>query len=63
MEWLITLLVLLVVFVIVFYVIDLLPGDPKLKQLIKLVAGLILLIYLISVLFGVAPGPPWHKHL
>lgn len=61
MSWLVTLLFLLIIFVIVFYVIDLLPGDPKMKQIAKAIAGLILVIYLLGLLFGAAPFPAWPK--
>ena len=53
---LITLLIMIVVFALVVYVVNnFLPLDPALKQLVMLILGVILLIWLLSMFAGWAP--------
>ena len=54
------LIVLLVVLVLVLYVIDLipLPGDPRIKSLIKALVVLMFIVILLRAL-GVFGGPPY----
>ncbi len=62
MTALISLLILLVVIVLVFYVaklvIDLLPGDGRLKNVMLALVAVILLVWFISCVFGWVPGAP-----
>jgi hypothetical protein len=56
-EFLILLLVLVIVFVIISYCIDFfLPGNP-INRIIKLILGLICVLYLLSAIGGFAPLP------
>ena len=52
---LITILVLLVIGIIAFYAVDLLPGDPTLKNIIKFVL-LIIAIVIILQAAGIVGG-------
>jgi uncharacterized membrane protein len=50
---LVTLLIAIVILSLVFYIIQtFLPIDPKLKQLILLVVGVIFVIWLLLAVFG-----------
>jgi hypothetical protein len=55
LSFLLTLVVLLLIFGLLFWVIDLFPGDPRFKQIAKAILGLFIVIYLIGVLLGQAP--------
>jgi len=59
MGLLVTLLVLVVVLMLAFWLVGMLPGDPKLKQIAQVIVVVIGLIYLLAVLFGRAPVVPW----
>lgn len=59
MALLITLVVLLLVFAILFWIIDMIPGDPTFKQIAKAVLALIIVIYLLGALFGGLPLARW----
>lgn len=63
-DFLITLLIILVVFAIVSYVINtFVPLDPALKNLVMLILGAILLIWLLACLAGYVPVTPlWRRH-
>ena len=54
---LVTLLVLVLIGWLVFYLIDMLPIPAEPKQLVKVIVGVIFLIYLLGVLFGVGGWP------
>jgi hypothetical protein len=56
------LIFLLVVLVLVLYVLDLipLPGDPRLKSIIKALVVLLFIVVLLRAL-GVFGGPPYLK--
>jgi uncharacterized membrane protein len=62
---LISLLVFLILFAIISYVLTaFIPMDPRLRQLVMLVLGLIFLIWILLAVSGYAPtiwhGRPWH---
>lgn len=63
-DFLITLIIILVVFAIVSYVINtFVPLDPALKNLVMLILGAILLVWLLACLAGYAPVTPlWRRH-
>lgn len=63
MEFLIWLLILLIVFAVLFYVIDLLPLDTNLNRIAKAIVGVILLLVLLSALFGspILRLPAWRS--
>jgi len=54
----ITLLIILLVAVIAFYIVRLLPFDPALKNIVLLVVGVIILIVLLAQLLPLV-GVPW----
>ena len=54
---LVTLLVLILIGWLVFYLIDMLPIPAEPKQLVKIIVGVIFLIYLLGVLFGASGWP------
>lgn len=56
--FLIYVIVLLLIFGVIWYVIDLLPiTPPNFKQIIKAIVGLILVLILLGMLFGGIPMP------
>jgi hypothetical protein len=59
MEWIVSLLVLLIIFAIAFYIIDLLISDARMKNIARAIMGLFILIILIGLLFGAVPFPAW----
>lgn len=59
MGFLITLVVLILVFALLFWVIDMLPGDATLKQIAKAILALVIVIYLLGMLFGQVPAMKW----
>jgi hypothetical protein len=55
---LISILILLIIFGIAWYVIDLFPGIPaQIKQIVKAIVGLVLILILLGSLFGLTPLP------
>jgi hypothetical protein len=64
LDFLLTLLIAVVVLGVVAYVIQtFIPMDPRIKQLVLLVLGVVFLIWLLLALMGQAPvwrwqGPP-----
>jgi len=57
MNILITLLIMLIVFGIIWYVVTLLPIVEPFKSIALAIVGLILVVYLLGVLFGGMPLP------
>jgi len=58
--FLVTLLVLLIVFGVVFWLVSLIPMPPPLKTGAQVVVGLIAVIVLLGLLFGWVPLPYSH---
>ena len=53
-----SLILVLIVFGVVLYLIDLIPMDPTVKRVIQILAVLLMVLYTIEVLFGlVLPLP------
>lgn len=59
---LITILIVALVVWLAFWVIDMLPLPEQPKLIVKVIVGLIVLIYLLGLLFGAAPWPMhWYR--
>jgi hypothetical protein len=52
-----TLLILLLVLGIVYWIVGLIPLEQPIKNIIMAIIGVMALIYLLSILFGAAPAP------
>lgn len=59
MAFLITLFILVIVFGLLFWLVGLLPIDPKFKQVAQVILILFLVLYLLGVLFGGFPVASW----
>lgn len=55
---LVTLLILLIVFAIVWWLASMIPIPPQFRWVVNVLLGLILLILLLSILFG-GVSVPW----
>jgi hypothetical protein len=56
MATLISLLILVLIGALIWYVIGLLPIAPKLKQIIQIIVGVIFILYLLGMLGGAVPA-------
>lgn len=54
---LITLLVLALIVWLAFYIVDLIPLPDPPKMILKVIVGVIVLLYLLGLLVGYAPMP------
>ena len=52
---LVHLLILVVILGVIWYVVSVLPIQPPFKNIVLVIIGAIVLIYLLSLLFGYAP--------
>jgi uncharacterized membrane protein len=57
-DLLIQILIFALVFGAIYYIITLLPIDPRFKQIVLIILGLIAVIWLIFLLLGVAGNAP-----
>lgn len=53
---LISLFVTLIIFGVILYLVSLIPMDGTVKQIIYVIAILVLILWLVQVLFGIGPG-------
>lgn len=54
---LITLLILGLIVLLIFWIVDMLPFPATPKLIVKCIVGLIVLLYLVGLLLGSAPYP------
>lgn len=59
MALLLTLFVLVIVFGLLFWLLGMLPIDPKFKQVAQVILILFLVLYLLGVVFGGFPVARW----
>lgn len=52
-----SLILVLIVFGVALYLIQLIPMDPVVKRVIEILAVLVMVLYVIQALFGVLPLP------
>lgn len=61
MPFLFSILIMVIVFGLVYWIITLLPFPEPFKQIALVIIGVIFLIYLLSLMFGyAAPFPAFH---
>jgi hypothetical protein len=59
---LVTIVILLLVFAVIAYIVNTyFPFDPHLKQLILLILGVVLIIWILLAVTGYAPLMPLHQ--
>lgn len=63
LDLLVTLLILIIIFSVIVYILQtFIPMDPRLRNLVMLILGVILLIWIILALAGTAPLFPLRGH-